>query len=113
MNMKMYPLPKGKSWDLFFGAFFMCMLCFARDTMISMSKIGITRSIVISFGLFFFAVIVFLLLNRKQLKSLFLDCRVAVAIVTAVVLLAPMVIKLDWQLMYISIFICACFGIFL
>ena len=55
----------------------------------------------------------FLLRNRRDLKNILLDPRMAVLILCAVILIVPMLLKRDWQLMYFSILICLLFSVFL
>ena len=57
--------------------------------------------------------IVFLLVNRKNLKEILLDRRMIAFTGAAVVVLAPMLIKQDWQLMYFTILLAWFFAVFL
>lgn len=102
--------PAGK---ITFGAFLFVMLLLARDTMITTAILGFTKSQFLMLGLICLFGLAFLWVNRKEWKNLLLDKRMPVFLISALILLLPMVLKRDWQMMYFSILICLFFAVFL
>ena len=96
-----------------FGIFLFAMLLLARDTLVTSCILGFTKSQFLMLGLICMFGLAFLMKNRRELKSILLDRRMAVVLVAAVLILLPMLIKGDWQMMYFSILICLFFAIFL
>ena len=111
--MKYYRFPDNKISKIAIGGLIALLLIFARDTMLSKSLIGVTESQFINLGLMALFGFAFLFFNRIFLKEVILDKRVAVIMFSAVLILLPMVIKRDWQMMYFSILLCVIFSVFL
>ncbi len=111
--MIQYPMMETRAGKAAFGAFLFAMLLLARDTLITSCILGFTRSQFLMLGLIVAAGLVFLLRNRRELKNILLDRRLLLAAVSTVVVLLPMVVKGDWQMMYFSILICLFFAVFL
>lgn len=111
--MKQYRFPEGRISKIGFGVFLFLMLLLARDTLITTCLLGFYKSQFLMLGLIGIAGIVFLAFNRKEWKSILLDKRMLAVILSTVILLLPMVVKRDWQLMYFSILLCVYFAIFL
>ena len=101
--MRIYSYPEKKGWKLLFTAFFLLILFLSRDTLLAMNVVGFAKSQVLSALLVMAAGLLFLIYRRKQLKNILLDPRMALAILSAALLMLPMAIKRDWQLMYFSI----------
>lgn len=111
--MKAYPFPQNKLTKAAFGAFLFAMLYLARDTLVSSSLLGFNRAQFLMLGLICAAGLVFLIRNRRSLKAIALDGRMAVILAVTGIVLLPMVCKRDWQMMYFSILICLYFAVFL
>ncbi len=108
-----YLFPKQRAGKIGFGIFFFLILLLARDTMITESLIGFVPSQLLMIGLIGCCGVVFLVWNRNRLKDIFTDRRIALIGGAAVIVLVPMLLKLDWQLMYLSILICIGFAVLL
>lgn len=111
--MIQYRFFEGRVKNILIGFLVLGMLLLSRNTLISTSLLGFHRSQFLMLGLIFVAAVVFLILNRDRLKEILMDMRVATAILICVVLLLPMIVKQDWQMMYFSIVLCPLFAIFL
>ncbi len=111
MNYYRFPENKTVAWG-----FPLCLLALqivARSTMYTSSFLGFTLSQLLMIGLMLGIGCAFLTVNRGSWKQILLDRRVIVMICCAAVILAPMLIKQDWQMMYFSILICWLFSVFL
>ncbi len=111
--MKYYRFPENRTARLLLGAFLFAMLYLARDTLVTSSVLGFHRAQLLMLGLMGAACGVFLIYNRRSLKDIVLDRRMLAVLVSTAVILLPMGVKRDWQMMYLSILICVYFGIFL
>lgn len=103
--MNYYCFPEKKISKLLFGLLFFFLLVLNRDGLYT-AVLGLYPSLLTSYGLIGVTGIAFLAVNRKQLKPILLDKRILAAAICAVVMLLPMVVKQDWQLMYINILLC-------
>jgi len=111
--MKHYPLLENKAAKLFFGLYLTAMLFLSRDTLFSSCIIGFTKSQLYMLVLIGLLGICFLVKNRGNMKDILLDSRMLVFGILTAVLLIPMLVKQDWQLMYFSILLCPLFAVFL
>lgn len=111
--MKQYRFPDSRIGKIGFGVFLFLMLLLARDTLITTCLLGFYKSQFLMLGLIGIVGAVFLAVNRKELKDILLDKRMLAVVLSTVILLLPMVVKGDWQLMYFSILLCVYFAIFL
>lgn len=111
--MRLYWFPNQKIWKAAFGLFLAAMLFLARDSMFTTAVIGFQKAQFAMLGLICAAALLFLIVNRRNLKAIFTDRRMAAAAVSAVVCLLPMLVKRDWQLMYFSVLLCLLFAVFL
>ncbi len=111
--MKYYPFPRNTLTKAAFGAFLFAILYLSRDTLVSSSLLGFHKAQFLTLGLICAAGLVFLIRNRRSLKAIALDRRMAVILAVTGILLLPMVCKRDWQMMYLSILICLYFAVFL
>lgn len=112
-GLKMYRFPDTKGWKIAFCIYFFAMLLVARDTMIAGAILTIEVAQFVSLGLMVLGGIVFLIVNREHLKEILLDQRMIMVVVSTVVILFPMLVKRDWQLMYFSVLMCLYFAVFL
>lgn len=111
--MRQYRFFEGRVKNILIGFLVFGMLLLSRNTLISTSLLGFQRSQFLMLGLIFVAAVVFLILNRDYFKEILMDWRVAIAILICGILLMPMIVKQDWQMMYFSILLCPLFAIFL
>jgi len=111
--VKQYPLITGKAASFAFGLFMLAMLFLSRDTLFSSCILGFGKSQFLMLGLIVLLGGLFLLVNRKEWKAILTDKRMLVIGVSLLVLLLPMLLKQDWQLMYFSILLCLLFAVFL
>ena len=111
--MRQYSLMETRLGKALFGIFLFAMLMLARDTLVTSCLVGFEKSQFLMLGILCALALVFLLVNLRQLKQILLDRRIAAMAVTAVVLLLPMLVKQDWQLMYFTILLCPLTAIFL
>lgn len=109
--MKYYRFPEKRAWKWSFAAFLMLQLMLTRSGM-SITRWGFWPSQLCMLGLTSAAGIVFLVVNRREWKSVLLDGRMAAAAVFALVMLLPMLIKQDWQLMYFTVLLGLFFAVF-
>ena len=109
--MKLYRFPDNKKWVCAFWAYLLVMLLLARDTLITHCIVSFYPSQLTVAALIVILGVVFLAVNRKNLKEVFRDRRLLAFAITAVLILAPMVFKLDPQLMYFSVLLCIFFAI--
>lgn len=111
--MKQYPLLESKAARAFFSLYLTAMLFLSRDTLFSSSLVGFQKSQLMMFALIGLLGVCFLFQNRKEIKAICLDRRMILLAASAVLLLVPMLLKQDWQLMYFSILLCLLFAVFL
>ena len=104
-----------ESWQLvvYYLILLFAMLLLARDTLITSCVLGFTKSQILMLGIVGLLGLVFLIRNHADWKGILTDRRIALMAASALVLLVPMVIKRDWQLMYFSILICLLLPVFL
>jgi len=111
--MKQYRFPENKFVTLCFPVVLLALQMVARSTMYTSTFLGFGRSQALMIGLVLAVGVAFLLVNRKHLKEIFLDRRMIAFACAAVVVLLPMLVKQDWQLMYFTILLGWFFSIFL
>ena len=111
--MRQYPFLETKAGKIAFGAFLFVMLLLARDTLITSSILGFMKSQFLMLGLICGFGLAFLAVNRRNLKAILTDKRMLAFLLFAVILLLPMLLKRDWQMMYFSVLICLFFAVFL
>lgn len=98
---------------ILFALFLFAMLVLARDTLITSCLIGFERSQFLMLGLICLFALAFLFHNRREWKSVLTDRRMGILLLSALVMVLPMLVKQDWQIMYFSILICLFFAVFL
>ena len=111
--MKLYRFPDNKIWKLLFPVCLFLLLLLARDTLITTCLLGFYASQLTVVALIMAIGIVFLVYNRKRWKEIFRDPRIILLAVSAILILLPIVFKLDLQLMYFSVLLCILFAVFL
>ena len=111
--MRKYAMMETKAGKAAFGIFLFAMLVLARDTLVTTMVLGFNKSQFLMLGLICVFGLAFLVVNRRSLKDILLDKRMAIIALSAAVLLLPMLVKRDWQMMYFSILICLFFAVFL
>ena len=100
--MKLYAFPEKKGWKIFLFLFLFGLLQLSRDTLVAQNIVGVIPSQFLTAVLAVIAGVIFLLVNRKQFREILKDPRMAVALAAAVFILVPMLVKRDFQLMYLS-----------
>lgn len=111
--MELYRFPDNKPWKISFWAYLLVMLLLARDTLITTCLVGFYPSQLTVAGLVVALGLVFLIAKRRELPRILRDRRMLAFAIAAVLILLPMVCKLDPQLMYFSVLLCIFFGVFL
>lgn len=111
--MELYRFPGGKSAKAALGLLFLGLLLLCRDTLMTSCVLGFGQSQLLMLGLMALTGLAFLLHNRREWKKLLGDRRMGCVLVCAAVLLLPMAVKRDWQMMYFSILLCPVFAVFL
>lgn len=111
--MNYYRFPENKFVKLCIPLLLLALQMVARSTMYTSTFLGFNRAQAIMIGLVLVIGIAFLIYNRQNWKQILLDRRMIAFAVAAAVVLVPMVVKQDWQLMYFSILLCWLFAIFL
>ena len=101
--MTHYPFPDSRGTKIAFAAFFTAMLFLARDSMFTTAVIGFEKAQFLMLGVICLLGVAFLIANRRNLLQILKDRRMIVVVVSAAVLLLPMLVKRDWQLMYFSV----------
>ncbi len=110
-TMKQFPFPDTRLWRAGYGALLTALLFLVRDSMYS-QIFGFNLCQFASLGLLGLAGITFLVYNRRNLKDVLRDRRVLFFLTNGLLLVGLMVIKGDWQLMYLSLLIYIAAGIF-
>ena len=111
--MQYYRFPQQKLLKAAFALIMLWLLLMTRDAMYSMMVWDFYTCQFLSLGLMALMGVSFLLYNRKHLKEILLDPRMAILLTASVVMLLPMAVKQDWQLMYFSILLGVLFAVFL
>ena len=111
--MKQYPLLNSKISKFLFGLYMLAMLFVSRDTLFSSCILGFGKSQFLMLGLIVMLGVLFLFQNRRNLTDVLKDRRMLALGAAALILLVPMLVKQDWQLMYFSMLICLLFAVFL
>ena len=111
--MTYYRFPENKLTKLCIPAILLALQIVARSTMYSSTLLGFGLSQAVMIGLVMITGVLFLAVNRKQLKSILCDRRMILMAAAALILLLPMLVKRDWQLMYFTVLLSWLFAIFL
>ena len=111
--MKQYPLLNSKISKFLFGLYMLAMLFVSRDTLFSSCILGFGKSQFLMLGLIVMLGVLFLLQNRRNIPDVLKDRRMLALGAVALILLVPMLVKQDWQVIYFSMLICLLFAVFL
>ena len=111
--MNYYRFPDNRIVKVCFPLFLLALQMVARSTMYTSTFLGFGLSQGIMIGLVLTIGILFLFYQRRNLKQIFTDRRMIAMVIASVVILGPMLIKRDWQLMYFTILLYWFFAIFL
>lgn len=110
--MNYYRFPETRTWKLLFTAFLLLQLLTTRSGMFG-PQLNFLEKQALMLGSIVLAGLVFLWRNRTDWKNLFFDSRMAAAGLFTMVMLLPMLLKRDWQLMYFTIFLGLLLAVFL
>lgn len=111
--MTHYPFPETKITKASFFLMLLALQIVARSTMFASTLVGFLPTQAAMIGLVLLTGAAFVIHNRRSLKQILRDSRMLLFLGAAVLVLGPMVIKQDWQIMYFSILFCWFFAIFL
>lgn len=111
--MNDYRFPDNKLVKLCFPLFLLVLQMVSRSTLYTSTLLGFGKSQAIMIGTVLLIGIAFLATNRKKLKQVLTDRRMLLFVLAAAVVLGPMAVKRDWQMMYFTILLCWFFAIFL
>lgn len=111
--MRYYPFPEKKSTKILTALFLAALLFLARDTLVTSSILGFNKSQFAMLGLICIAGVLFLVHNRSNWKDILLDKRMVLILASAIIVLLPMIVKQDWQMMYLSVLLCLLTAVFL
>ena len=111
--MNHYRFPENRMTAVCFPIFLLALQMVSRSTMYTSIFLGFTLSQVLMIGLVLLIGVAFLAVNRRNLKEIFTDRRMLLFGLSALVILVPMVVKQDWQLMYFTILLGWFFAVFL
>lgn len=110
--MKYYRFPEKRIWKLLFTAFLLALLLLTRSGM-SGTLLGFMESQILMLGTLAVAGAAFLVVNRREWKAILTDKRMAAIGIFAVIMLLPMLLKQDWQLMYFTVLLGLLLAVFL
>lgn len=111
--MNDYRFPEKKPVTIGFFLYLLALQMLARSTMYTSTFVGAIPAQIAVIGLVALAGVIFLVFNRKNLKGILTDRRMLAFAAAVLLILGPMVIKRDWQLMYFTILLCWLFAVFL
>ena len=111
--MRYFDFANCKKGKASFVVFLFFLLFLARDTLVTSSILGFTTSQFLMLGGIAVTAAGFLLVCRKEWKAIVTDRRVVVLVLLSAVLLFPMAVKGDFQLMYLSILLGVWVAVFL
>ena len=111
--MNYYEFPKTRPWKCLFVLFLTALLFLSRDTLAALNLVGFHRSQFLLAAILVLTAIVFLIRNRRSIPDILKDSRMLVALAAIAVMMIPMLVKRDWQMMYFSILFYILAGIFL
>ncbi len=111
--MNYYRFPDNRFVKICFPLVLLALQLVARSTMYTSTFLGFTLAQALMIGIVGLVGLTFLAVNRKNLKAIVTDRRMLLLAASAAVILVPMVVKQDWQMMYFSILLCWLFAVFL
>lgn len=111
--MNYYRFPEKPVTKIWAFLIMLALQAVARSTMFTSTLIGFGKCQVLMLALVAVSGIAFLLYNRKQLRQILTDRRMLALGVAAVLIFVPMLVKRDWQALYVTVFLGWAFAIFL
>jgi len=111
--VKYYSYLNDKKGNLLFAMFLTAMFYLSRNTLLTTSILGFNKSYFLSMSILAVLGVGFLAANRKNWKEILTDGRIILLVASTVILLLPMLLKRDWQMMYFSILVCLYAAVFL
>ena len=108
----MYPFPATKTTKILLMLLMTGLWYVCRDSMYTGAMLGFNKAYLATVVLVAVTGVAFLIHNRKQWKQILLDPKMVVLIVISIIMLAPMLLKRDWQMMYMSVLLCLWIGVF-
>lgn len=111
--MTYYRFPDSKLFKIGFFLYLYALQIVARSTMYTIVFIGFQRSQMIMLALVTFGGLLFLAYNRKNLKPILTDPRVAMMLLATALIVVPIILKQDWQLLYATLLLQILFAVFL
>ena len=110
--MKQYSYLRKPWGEVLMAAALIAMLFLTRNTLVTTAIVGFNRAQFALAGIVCLLALGFLISQRGQLREIFTDRRMVLAVVIGLCLVLPMVAKRDWQMMYFSILFCPLAAIF-
>lgn len=110
--MRLYPFPNTKAAKALFALLMALLLYICRDSMFTTALLGVQKAYLLTVGLVGISGAAFLVHNRKHVKEILTDGRMLLCLAAGVILILPMLVKKDWQLMYVSVLVCLYIGVF-
>ena len=110
--MKQYSYLRKPWGEVLMAAALIAMLFLTRNTLVTTAIVGFNRAQFALAGIVCLLALGFLTSQRGQLREIFTDRRMVLAVVIGLCLVLPMVAKRDWQMMYFSILFCPLAAIF-
>ena len=110
--MKQYSYLRKPWGEVLMAAALIVMLFLTRNTLVTTAIVGFNRAQFALAGIVCLLALGFLTSQRGQLREIFTDRRMVLAVVIGLCLVLPMVAKQDWQMMYFSILFCPLAAIF-
>ena len=110
--MKYYRFPETKLTKAALGLLLLALLLLCRDSMFTTALVGVNQSQFLVLGLVCVVGLVFLAVNHREWKSILTDGRILVIGISTLVMLLPMAVKRDWQMMYLSVLLCIYISVF-
>ena len=110
--MRMYRFPDTKRTRVLLALLMAALIYTCRDSMYTTAMLGFNKAYLLTGMLAAVTGAAFLVYNRKNWKQILLDPRMVVLLAVSAILLVPMLVKRDWQMMYMSILLCLWIGIF-
>lgn len=110
--MRLYPFPDNKLTRILAFALMAVLLYTCRDSMYTTVMLGFNRAYLLTGALVGITGILFLVYNRGSWKQILKDPRIVLALAVTAAMVLPMLVKRDWQMMYMSVLLCLWIGIF-
>jgi hypothetical protein len=110
--MKQYPFPELTLKKPLLVIYLTALLYLCRDSMFTTALLGFNKAYLLTVVMTMAAGVGFLIHNRKIWNEILHDTRIYILMGVTLIMLAPMVCKGDWQMMYLSVLFCLYIGVF-